>query len=553
MVFGVRIPKVARISTRGISVGPSFAKVRVGRGGLGASVGPRIARVHVNKRGVGASTGIGPVSISPWGARASFGAGPLRASLGTRGVGGAVSAGPFWLGASTGGKKSKRSSSAHRSSTNNGSRYLQNRQQRRVTQRPTKGSQYRSYKSALAAAGIKKRNRSELELAAVTSLFLDWSSVVAWAQTFPAVDIPMPPPLPLEKEIRAEAKRQLKQKKQLKLFKNNKSVVDAESQAILSRLSAEHTTLTQKLREARQRIDILDPFFSLLVLQAAFADNGVPAIAFEVTGTKVNVLLLFPTADEMVWPETIATSNAGQLTVKNRTKAEIHQEHARLLVRYMFATAKETLNVLPNCGSVQVIAINDTPASKLSKRLVIADITLHPSDLQPWDSVGNFEPDWWNLVQLWEQSGNDSEFNIGPHLFQFTQQWGTSLTRLDNQLFIRLSGKVGATQNAKGEIVPHAVLGDFFPDIDLMPKDAAGNPQPVEVIADSPRDLDEIDFWLAILELSKQWRITATQRAQQRPVVPRGNPAVSPVTSNRPTIATPTRTRPTLRIDPRPT
>ena len=66
MVFGVRIPKVARISTRGISVGPSFAKVRVGRGGIGASVGPRIARVHVSKRGVGASTGIGPISISPW-------------------------------------------------------------------------------------------------------------------------------------------------------------------------------------------------------------------------------------------------------------------------------------------------------------------------------------------------------------------------------------------------------------------------------------------------------------------------------------------------------
>jgi hypothetical protein len=553
MVFGVRIPKVARISTRGISVGPSFAKVRVGRGGIGASVGPRIARVHVSNRGVGASTGVGPVSISPWGARASFGAGPLRGSLGTRGAGAAISAGPFWLGTSTGGKKSKRSASTGRSSTASGSRYLQNRQQRRITKRPTRGSQYRAYRSALTAAGIKKRNRAELELAAVTSLFLDWSSVVAWAQTFPAVVIPGAPPLPREKEIRSEAKLQLKQKKQLKLLKSNKAAIDAEFQAIFSRLTTEHTTLTQKLREAQQRIDILDPFFSLLVLQAAFADNGVPAIAFEVTGTKVNVLLLFPTADEMVWPETISTSNAGQLTVKNRTKAEIHQEHARLLVRYMFATAKETLSVLPNCDSVQVIAINDTPTSQLSKRLVIADITLHPSDLKQWEAVGNFESQWWNLVQLWEQSGNDSEFNIGPYLYQFTQQWGSTLTRLDNQLFVRLMGRVGATQNSKGEIVPHSLLGDFFPDIDLMPKDSAGNPQPVEVIADNPRDLDEIEFWLAVLELSKQWRISATQKAQQRPVVPRGNSAVAPVTGNRPTIATPPKSRPTLRIDPRPT
>ena len=553
MVFGVRIPKIARISTRGISIGPSFAKVRVGRGGIGASVGPRIARVHVSNRGVGASTGVGPVSISPWGARASFGAGPVRASLGTRGIGAAVSAGPFWLGTSTGMKNSKRSSSASRSSTTNGSRYLQNRQQRRITQRPTKGSQYRSYKSALAAAGIKKRNRAELELAAVTSLFLDWSSVVAWAQTFPAVVIPGAPALPLEKDIRSEAKLQLKQKKQLKLLRSNKIAIDAEFQAIFGRLSAEHATLTQKLREAQQRIDILDPFFSLLVLQAAFADNGVPAIAFEVIGAKVSVLLLFPSADEMVWPETISTSSAGQLTVKNRTKADIHQEHARLLVRYMFATAKETLNVLPKCDSVQVIAINDTPTSQLSKRLVIADIMLHPNDLQPWDSVGNFEPDWWNLVQLWEHAANDPDFNIGPHLYQFTQQWGTSLTRLDNQLFVRLSGKVGAMQNAKGEIVPHAVLGDFFPDIDLMPKDAAGNPQPVEVIADSPKDLDEIEFWLAVLELSKQWRISATQKAQQRPVVPRGNPVSSSATNPQALTQPTMKTRPTLRIDPRPT
>lgn len=552
MVFGVRIPKVARISTRGISVGPSFAKVRLGRGGIGASVGPRIARVHVSNRGVGASTGVGPLSISPWGARASFGAGPLRASLGTRGVGAAVSAGPFWLGTSSGNKK-KRSSTTTRSTSSNGSSYLKNRQQRRITQRPTRGSQYRAYKSALSAAGIKKRNRAELELAAVTSLFLDWSSVVAWAQTFPAVVIPGAPPLPLEKEIRMAAKRQLKENKQLKFLRSNKDTITAEYQALAHRLSAQHSTLTQKLREAGQRIDILDPFFSLLVLQAAFSDNGVPAIAIEVTGAKVSVLLLFPTADEMVWPETIATSNAGQLTVKNRTKAEIHQEHARLLVRYMFATAKETLNVLPKCDSVQVIAITDTPTSQLSKRLVIADITLHPSDLQPWESVGSFEPQWWNLVQLWEQSGNDPEFNIGPHLYQFTQQWGSALTRLDNQLFVRLLGRVGATQNAKGEIVPHALLGDFFPDIDLMPKDSAGNPQPVDVIAESPRDLDEIEFWLAVLELSKQWRITATQKAQQRPVVPRGNPVSSSSTNPRVVTQPTMKTRPTLRIEPRPT
>ena len=553
MVFGVRIPRVARISTRGISVGPKFAKVRVGRGGIGASVGPRIARVHVSNRGVGASTGLGPVSISPWGARASFGAGPLRASLGTRGVGTAVSAGPFWFGTSTGNKKKTHASTNNRSSSMNGSSYLKNRQQRRTAQRPTRGSQYRAYKSALSAAGIKKRNRAELELAAVTSLFLDWSSVVAWAQIFPALVIPAVPPLPPEKEIRLEAKQQLKINKQLKFLRSNKAVITAEYEALFTRLSAEHSTLTQKLREARQRIDILDPFFSLLVLQAAFADNGVPAIAFEVTGTKVSVLLLFPTADEMVWPETITTSNAGKLTVKNRTQAEIHQEHARLLVRYMFATAKETLNVLPNCDSVQVIAISDTPTTQLSKRLVIADITLHPTDLQPWESVGSFESQWWNLVQLWEQSGNDSEFNIGPYLYQFTQLWGSALTRLDNQLFARLLSRVGASQNAKGEIVPHSLLGDFFPDIDLIPKDAAGNPQPVEVIADNPRDLDDIEFWLAVIELSKQRRISVTQKAQQRPVVPRGNTVPSPATNTRAMTQPTIKSRPTLRIDPRPT
>ena len=108
-------------------------------------------------------------------------------------------------------------------------------------------------------------------------------------------------------------------------------------------------------------------------------------------------------------------------------------------------------------------------------------------------------------------------------------------------------------QNAKGEIVPHAVLGDFFPDIDLMPKDAAGNPQPVEVIADSPKDLDEIEFWLAVLELSKQWRISATQKAQQRPVVPRGNPVSSSATNPQALTQPTMKTRPTLRIDPRPT
>ena len=73
-----------------------------------------------------------------------------------------------------------------------------------------------SYKCVRSAPG--EIVVAELELAAVTSLFLDWSSVVAWAQTFPAVVIPRTPPLPLEREIRSEAKHKLKQKKQLKFF-----------------------------------------------------------------------------------------------------------------------------------------------------------------------------------------------------------------------------------------------------------------------------------------------------------------------------------------------
>ena len=63
MGFGLRIPGV-RVSTRGIRVGPKFANVKVGRGGVRASVGPRIARVSVGSRGITASTGLGPVHIS---------------------------------------------------------------------------------------------------------------------------------------------------------------------------------------------------------------------------------------------------------------------------------------------------------------------------------------------------------------------------------------------------------------------------------------------------------------------------------------------------------
>ena len=509
MAFGVRLPGI-RISTRGVRIGPRFANVRVGRGGVRASVGPSFARVSAGTGGVRVGSRIGPVGVSNRGVRISGGLGPVRASVGTGRSRGSASAGPVWL--STGGRK-------RRSRSTGGHAHSSARSQIRSIYgdsraRPSAGNSFAEYKSNLRAAGIQRRNQYELFDAGMQAWLMDLAPLVSLARPYPEAKMPTVPPLPAEHDVKRAATAELQEVGSLSLWPPTRNqMISERAESIRDDLVFERAVLERLANEAYARFKNMDTAMNLIVLQSAFADNAGTAAPIDLDDDHLLILMSYPSVNDAVWPEKgIVTTE--QFKVGKRTKTEMVERYQRNLMCHTAATAKEAFCAQPNLETVSLVVVAEQLRTQLSDLPVLlgakfdrgptlkAATVTNSSWVETWDEclavwdAGSGE--WGDLAR----SGMAAVMGFLHHEKQILGLVNRTLNDLDDTWMFAVSKKEGFAANG--------VLKDLLPAEQLEAASKAGNDKafasPIATPAHNPVALHDCLFWCEALEMAQAWK-----------------------------------------------
>jgi hypothetical protein len=530
--FGFSLGGVIRVSTSGVGIGPRAARVRVGRGGVGVSAGPRATRVHVGTRGVGVSSGVGPVSVSSWGARVGVGVGPGYLGVGTGGARTLVGAGPVWF--SGGGRR-------HRT----GGRGVQtgpslvappdSRQRHVVAGQHISAAgkaEYDDYMSAMRSAGVQRRNQQEIWTAALTAYLNEMATLVAWASPFEAAsrpEVPLIPPRDIQREV---TKQRLREDGLYRWYRSGSATLLTErTEADLVELSASRTRVENQLDEAYALFEAVDPYMNLLVIQAAYLDNLLPAAPVDIDGTDLLVFMTFCDADRIIWPEKFRLLDSGLPGVSKLSDSEKNARHFRVLKRCMAATAKEALATQPVLSSVRVVALDEHGDKPLHERPVYGDAIFTRDNLKFLSPPSGWEDAWNDLVNTWRLTD-------GAYVELLEEQFMTFFNRCNDDLLEAeevlqsevLEQMVFRQEGRKGELRTVCNLGDLFSvdvletlDVSEMAEDGSYfEPQ-------SPADVSDYEFWLEALELRKVWRTATVAPSKSSDEVPEASGVKEPL------------------------
>ncbi len=512
MAFGFKIAPGIRVSTSGVRVGPRGANVRVGRGGARVSVGPRAARVHVGTRGVGVSSGLGPVSVSSWGARIGVGVGPAYVGVGTRGARTLVGAGPVWF--TTRGRSRRSNSGGSRSgpsdagSSGSGQRHAV--AQERIA--AAGQAEYAAYMGAMRSAGVQRRNRYEIWAAGLNAYLNDMATLVAWASPFQPVSRPKVPPVPPLDVQREVAKQRLKEEGLYQWYRpGSATLVDEQAKASIAELKSSRAQAEEELTEAYGLFESVDPYMTLLVIQAVYSDNLLPAAPVDIDGSDLLVFMTFGDADRLIWPERFELLDSGLPGVSKMSDTEKNIRHLRVLLRCMTATAKEALATQPALSSVRIVALDEHSNEPLHLRPVYGDATFTRDILKLLSPRGGWETPWNNLVNTWLQTGGSYDEGLEQLFITFVTNYNDDLLEAETRLYSEALGQIAFSQEGrKDELKAFGKLGDFFPSEVLETLEVSEIAEDGAYLeAQSPADVSDYEFWLDALELRKAWRTEA--------------------------------------------
>ena len=494
MVFGIRVPGL-RISTRGVSVGPRFVNMSAGRGGVRVSGGLGGFGGSIGTSGVRIRSGIGPVSVSAGsgGARIGAGIGGVGISAGTKSLGVSLSPGPFWLGGRlTGGQ-------GHAGST------------RAIYRRVSLSNHYEEHKLQMARLGRQRRNKIEMAAAAVTAQIFEMTSMIAWAQPYSKVKPPIVPALPSRKEVHAAIKEE---KKKLKSHRFWHSLSARSLSQEIDDRSSEIMNERQLLQETCDHLfngfTKLESEISILVLQAILADNGVPGAPVGIDNGDVLVLLSFPDADSLIWPEIANEVTAIQVkaTVKRRTKKNIAELYKLILLRYLLATGKEVLCSNDQIKSVRVMAVDGSFAGKLSDQPVWGSITLDRDDLSKLSADLKYVELWDRFIGIWENSSSDFYLEDVEDCFDLASDLWLLLKEEESVRFPEFIERFEAVQSSKTRaLADSGILSDYFDVSDFDSVEDSGGPLNVEDnVAITNFSVLDPYFWLDAQDLISAWK-----------------------------------------------
>lgn len=512
MAFGFKIAPGIRVSTSGVRVGPRGANVRVGRGGARVSVGPRAARVHVGTRGVGVSSGLGPVSVSSWGARIGVGVGPAYVGVGTRTTRKQVGVGSVWF--TTRGRSRRSNSGGSRSgpsdagSSGSGQRHAV--AQERIA--AAGQAEYAAYMGAMRSAGVQRRNRYEIWAAGLNAYLNDMATLVAWASPFQPVSRPKVPPVPPLDVQREVAKQRLKEEGLYQWYRpGSATLVDEQAKASIAELKSSRAQAEEELTEAYGLFESVDPYMTLLVIQAVYSDNLLPAAPVDIDGSDLLVFMTFGDADRLIWPERFELLDSGLPGVSKMSDTEKNIRHLRVLLRCMTATAKEALATQPALSSVRIVALDEHSNEPLHLRPVYGDATFTRDILKLLSPRGGWETPWNNLVNTWLQTGGSYDEGLEQLFITFVTNYNDDLLEAETRLYSEALGQIAFSQEGrKDELKAFGKLGDFFPSEVLETLEVSEIAEDGAYLeAQSPADVSDYEFWLDALELRKAWRTEA--------------------------------------------
>jgi hypothetical protein len=91
-------------------------------------------------------------------------------------------------------------------------------------------------------------------------------------------------------------------------------------------------------------------------LEAAFEDNGAPAVPIDCTGADVAIVMVLPSVESI--PERKpAVTPTGKATIHKRSKTERNELYAQSLASNVLATIREAFAVAPGIASVAVLTV----------------------------------------------------------------------------------------------------------------------------------------------------------------------------------------------------
>lgn len=557
MGFGIKlVPGVrVRMSSRGIrvGVGPRWARAHVGSHGVGVSVGPKATRAYVGSSGAFVSSGVGPIQLGPGGPRIAVNVGPLKAVLGKRPTT-MLAAGPFWLSHSSNLDHGKNSAPK---SPSQGEGALLGRS--RV--QPDMKFHYAAYLDSLSNDGVRRRGTMEMFVAHVHSSLLDFAPVVALVERYSAPTRPVVPPVPREPELRKAAAAHLHRQgvfneeaayshlqteaafknaardrlkargKRYRAFQLGgrrnvrdeaatlaaaakaaraaaraawSSRVDLATQTVRKDIAAKREHMIGRVEKSFRRFLALDPMVNLLVMQAAFADNGGTAAPISLDGSALFVLMSFPEPAQSIWPEKTARTPRGSASVKRRSQIDVEEAYTQHVLLHTLATVKEAFATQPRIETVRIVVVIERGSECLKDLPVIAFGTFQrdettraiPDGDDEWDAA------WTEVVDGWHRG-------LGDDFLDSWQYW----TSLRGELVKKAQQALDDLHNCwelaldNGRLKSLGTLGEVIEQSDLdqlIGKDdeATQLDQLGSSIADMPGALQLPQFWDQVLAVA---------------------------------------------------
>jgi hypothetical protein len=427
--------------------------------------------VSVGSRGVTVGSGIGPLHISNRGVGLSVGSTLGGIGVSNRGINGFVGPGPFWLGGSVG-----LPGSLHSRERQDGTGFSNRSKPSIVKSRsvfladtPDLGAQYKKYRDELSAAGVKRRNRFEVRVAAAQALFWKSAGMVAVQRPYWAVEPPQLPELPGTRHIRREARSRLRERSELTFFmKGKRELIDSESVIVLDELQQRRQQLLKTLHGVLDRFRNSDPKVANVVYNTILADNMFPARWLGVVDGIALVAVAFGSITEMVWPEEHGISKTGNLTVNKIVKRDLVETHANLLLRCLLATGKEVLSANPKLKEVRLFAVDARTSGKLGERPVWAELMMRQADLKYLNAqVSNIQRVV-NMEQQWLSTDGEVPDEAEWSFFTSLIEAYRDLLEVDLEIRRRFGDRMNGTMKKTGEVVPMGKLSTLLksePDV----------------------------------------------------------------------------------------
>jgi hypothetical protein len=278
------------------------------------------------------------------------------------------------------------------------------------------------------------------------------------------------------------------------------------------RIEAQESALSM-IAGARSSFLTGDPVVNLIVLQAAFSDNGGTAAPVGLDSGDLLVIMTAPTAEEVIWPEELKVGQT--ISAKKRTKKDVELDYGIFLLCHTLATAKEAFVVAEHVRKTKIIVLDpDDKKSNVFNRSVLGVLTVDrdrcnqlPKRMSDLPSVvhGQKAMEFWNsavesgdlqriysLIDHFESEGFRSYFDFHKATISAVDSFNDcyeDLVGVTKKFARKLSDYTDADVNTSDEIV---VSEDLKAD-DL------------EILDLNADEMSTPDFWILCTLLAECW------------------------------------------------